>query len=166
MRLPVEQVSYDTAVEYLNALSVYENRPACYQQNSGVWVVSDFACEGYRLPTEAEWEYSARAGTTSSHNGSISNGVCSDNLVNQVAWYCGNATGSTHGVGKRHPMTSAFMMFTETLRSGLRIITARLNTVLLLSYLPPDLWLHKSYDTWRQLRWLCNADPFGRSRGL
>ena len=89
---PVEQVSWYDAIEYCNALSKKEGLKACYTK-SGNTYACDWTANGYRLPTEAEWEYAARGGNKS--KGYTYSG---GNTAVSVAWTKDNSGNTTHDV--------------------------------------------------------------------
>jgi formylglycine-generating enzyme len=92
-QLPVEQVSWYEAVAFANALSQRDGLEEVYTID-GEDVVCDWSKNGYRLPTEAEWEYAARGG-----NQSQGYTYAGSDTAGDVAWYDGNSGIQTHDVG-------------------------------------------------------------------
>ena len=95
-RKPVERVRWRDAKLYCNERSLLEKLKPCYNEKS-----ADFDCDytanGYRLPTEAEWEYACRAGTDGPYD------FAQADKLRQFAWFADNANARTHPVGEKKP---------------------------------------------------------------
>jgi len=95
---PVDNVSWYDAVKFCNRLSEREGLNPVYDINR-YDVTCDFSKNGYRLPTEAEWEFAARGGLLS--KGYLYSG---SNSHHSVAWFgTGEENAITHPVGKKEP---------------------------------------------------------------
>ena len=117
--LPVERVNWYDAIVFSNRLSISRGRSPAYSisgstnpddwgpvpvppvSNAPIWDAVEIVpgSNGYRLPTEAQWEFAARGGTVCQGNFVFSG----SNTAADVAWYGGNSGWRTHEVGTRQP---------------------------------------------------------------
>ncbi|WP_055483373.1 SUMF1/EgtB/PvdO family nonheme iron enzyme [Sphaerimonospora mesophila] len=95
-RTPVTEISWMEAVRFCNLLSQAMSLEPCYSMGDdpdGQDVVCDWDADGFRLPSEAEWEHACRAGTSGVRYGEL----------DEIAWHRGNSGGELHDVATRAP---------------------------------------------------------------
>jgi len=118
-RRPVENVSWYDAIEFANRLSIMEGLSPAYSVGgstnpddwgaapTGVdakWDAAEIVpdSQGWRLPTEAQWEYAARAGTVTAFSNGAAN--CNDEAsMKAIGWFYFNSGGMTHEAGLKQP---------------------------------------------------------------
>ena len=93
---PVVNISWNDAVSFCNLLSQKAGLIECYSisnDGNGETIICDWKTNGYRLPTEAEWQYACKAGSSGYRYGEI----------DRIAWYNENSEGQIHEVGSKEP---------------------------------------------------------------
>jgi formylglycine-generating enzyme required for sulfatase activity len=92
--LPATNVSWLDAIDLCNRVSARSGLKQAYSRDPRTGEVTcDWASDGYRLPTEAEWQYACKAGTSGYRYGEI----------DDIAWYADNSDGRVHDVGGKAP---------------------------------------------------------------
>lgn len=105
--VPATNISWDGACVWLNAYSEYKGLKPVYYRGNAVW--KDYTStsgtfrwdrnkNGYRLPTECEWEFAAGGGDAQTHDTCTYSG---SNTIGEVAWYGSNSGNETHTVGTK-----------------------------------------------------------------
>lgn len=92
---PVVNISWNEAILICNLLSSKAGLKECYSisEDDEQNVMCDWNADGYRLPTEAEWQHACRAGTRDYTYGEL----------DDIAWYKDNSNGELHEVGRKQP---------------------------------------------------------------
>ena len=90
---PVDNLTWVQAARFCNERSRHEGLEPCYDEDDAR---CDFGNNGYRLPTEAEWEYACRAGAAGAYGFASEPG-----RLGHYAWFRDNARGSTQPVGSK-----------------------------------------------------------------